>query len=97
MGGWAVAQSFILKTIITTSRLKRKVYKPLLYYSNIRKLQFGEPPYTFLSCNTSRNRDERTNIVTYVRCCERYTPTILVGAVYSIVASFIAAYYFYGV
>jgi len=97
MGGWVVAQSPILKTTITTSRLKRKGYKPLLDYSNIRKLQFGEPPYTFLSCIASSNRDERTNVVTYVRWCERRTPTILVGAVYSIVASFIAAYYFYGV
>jgi hypothetical protein len=29
MGGWAVAQSPILKTTITISRLKRKGYKPL--------------------------------------------------------------------
>ena len=34
MGGWAVAQSPILKTTITTSRLKRKGYKPLLDYIN---------------------------------------------------------------
>lgn len=34
MGGWAVAQSPILKTTITVSRLKRKWYKPLLDYSN---------------------------------------------------------------
>ena len=34
MGGWVVAQSPILKTTITTSRLKRKGYKPLLDYIN---------------------------------------------------------------
>ncbi|WP_348636567.1 hypothetical protein QLS71_015385 [Mariniflexile litorale] len=34
MGGWAVAQSPILKTTITVSRLKRKGYKPLLDYIN---------------------------------------------------------------
>jgi len=37
-----------------------------------------EPPYTFLSCIASGNWDERTNVVTYVRWCERRTPTILV-------------------
>jgi group II intron reverse transcriptase/maturase len=37
MGGWAVAQSPILKTTITLSRLKRKGYKPMLDYIN--KLQ----------------------------------------------------------
>jgi len=34
MGGWAVAQSPILKTTITRSRLKRKGYKSLLDYIN---------------------------------------------------------------
>ncbi len=34
MGGWAVAQSPILKTTITVSRFKRKGYKPLLDYIN---------------------------------------------------------------
>ena len=34
MGGWAVAQSPILKTTITLSRLKRKGYKPMLDYIN---------------------------------------------------------------
>ncbi|MFT4851077.1 MAG: RNA-directed DNA polymerase [Sediminicola sp.] len=34
MGGWAVAQSPILKTTITTSILKRRGYKPLLDYIN---------------------------------------------------------------
>lgn len=34
MRGWAVAQSPILKTTITVSRLKRKGYKPLLDYIN---------------------------------------------------------------
>ena len=34
MGGWAVAQSPILKTTITTSKLKRKGYKPLVDYIN---------------------------------------------------------------
>lgn len=34
MGGWAVAQSPILKTTITKSRLKRKGYKPLVDYIN---------------------------------------------------------------
>lgn len=34
MGGWAVAQSPILKTTITVSRLKRKGYKPLVDYIN---------------------------------------------------------------
>jgi group II intron reverse transcriptase/maturase len=34
MGGWAVAQSPILKTTITVSRLKRKGYKPLRDYIN---------------------------------------------------------------
>ena len=32
MGGWAVAQSPILRTTITISRLKRKGYKPLIDY-----------------------------------------------------------------
>ena len=32
MGDWAVAQSPNLKTTITTSKLKRKRYKPLLDY-----------------------------------------------------------------
>ncbi len=36
MGGWAVAQSPILGTTITISRLKRRGYEPLLdYYSNL--------------------------------------------------------------
>jgi len=36
MGGWAVAQSTILTTTITVSRLKRRGYEPLLdYYSNL--------------------------------------------------------------
>jgi len=43
-----------------------------------------EPPYTFLSSIVNNDRDERTNVVTYVRWCERRTPAILVGAVYSI-------------
>ncbi len=34
MGGWAVAQSPILKTTITLSRLKRKGYKPMIDYIN---------------------------------------------------------------
>ena len=34
MGGWAVAQSPILKTTITLSRLKRKGYKPMVDYIN---------------------------------------------------------------
>ncbi|MCD8433638.1 group II intron reverse transcriptase/maturase [Tenacibaculum finnmarkense genomovar ulcerans] len=34
MGGWAVAQSPILKTTITKSRLKRRGYKPLVDYIN---------------------------------------------------------------
>ncbi len=34
MGGWAVAQSPILKTTITKSRLVRKGYKPLIDYIN---------------------------------------------------------------
>ena len=34
MGGWAVAQSPILRTTITLSRLKRKGYKPILDYIN---------------------------------------------------------------
>lgn len=34
MGGWAAAQSPILKTTITITRLKRKGYKPLLDYIN---------------------------------------------------------------
>jgi group II intron reverse transcriptase/maturase len=34
MGGWAVAQSPILRTTITKSRLKRKGYKPLIDYIN---------------------------------------------------------------
>lgn len=37
MGGWAVAQSPILKTTITKSRLKRKGYKPLVDYINNRQ------------------------------------------------------------
>ena len=36
MGGWAAAQSPILTTTITVSRLKRRGYEPLLdYYSNL--------------------------------------------------------------
>lgn len=34
MGGWALAQSPILKTTITLSRLKRKGYKPMIDYIN---------------------------------------------------------------
>lgn len=34
MGGWAVAQSPILGTTITISRLKRKGYKPMIDYMN---------------------------------------------------------------
>jgi RNA-directed DNA polymerase len=34
MGGWAVAQSPILKTTITLSRLKRRGYKPMIDYIN---------------------------------------------------------------
>lgn len=34
MGGWAVAQSPILRATITISRLKRKGYKPLIDYIN---------------------------------------------------------------
>ena len=34
MGGWAVAQSPILKTTITLSLLKRKGYKPMIDYIN---------------------------------------------------------------
>jgi hypothetical protein len=34
MGGWAVAQSPILGTTITLSRLKRKGYKPMIDYLN---------------------------------------------------------------
>jgi len=47
-----------------------------------------EPPYTFLSSIANGNGGERTNVVTYVRWCERRTPAILVGAVYSIVPRF---------
>jgi len=43
-----------------------------------------------LSCIASSNRGERTNIVAYVRWCERRTRTlaILVGAVYWIGPTF---------
>ena len=34
MGGWAVAQSPILGTTITISRLKRKGYVPMIDYLN---------------------------------------------------------------
>jgi RNA-directed DNA polymerase len=34
MGGWAVAQSPILKTTITLSILKIKGYKPMIDYIN---------------------------------------------------------------
>ena len=34
MGGWAVAQSPILRTTITLSRLKRKGYVPMIDYIN---------------------------------------------------------------
>ena len=37
-GGWAVAQSPILKTTITKSRLKRKGYKPLVDYINNKQI-----------------------------------------------------------
>ncbi|AUC76286.1 hypothetical protein CW732_11665 [Olleya sp. Bg11-27] len=47
-----------------------------------------EPPYTFLSAIAGSNREERINVVAYVRWCERRTPTILVGAVYSISTRF---------
>ncbi|AUC75658.1 hypothetical protein CW732_08220 [Olleya sp. Bg11-27] len=46
-----------------------------------------EPPYMFLSAIASSNSDEKINVVAYVRWRERRIPTILVGAVYSIVHS----------
>lgn len=46
MGGWAVAQSPILRTTITVKRLKKRGYKPLLdYYFQIAP-QLNEPLYT---------------------------------------------------
>jgi len=36
-----------------------------------------EWPYTFVSSIASSNRDERTNVIAYVRWCERLTSIIL--------------------
>ena len=45
-GGWAVAQSPILNTTITISRLKKRGYESLVdYYSKV-KYCFDEPLYT---------------------------------------------------
>ena len=46
MGGWAVAQSPILRTTITLPRLRRRGYESMLSYYRKRFLRFNEPPYT---------------------------------------------------
>ncbi len=46
MGGWAVAQSPILKTTITIKRLEKRGYSPMLDYYLKVSPQFNEPLYT---------------------------------------------------
>jgi len=49
MGGWAVAQSPILRTTITVDRLRKKGYRPLLEYYKLVSAKFSllnEPPST---------------------------------------------------
>ena len=46
-GGWAVAQSPILNTTITLSRLKRKGYDRCFPITSIRNLQSNKPPSTW--------------------------------------------------
>ena len=50
MGGWAVAQSPILRTTITIKRLKVKGYVSLVEYYKLASI-IVEPPYMFLSLN----------------------------------------------
>lgn len=46
MGGWAVAQSPILKTTITESRLRKRGYRSLEEHYRKVSLKFNEPLYT---------------------------------------------------
>ena len=48
-GGWAVAQSPILTTTITLSRLKRRGYESMLEYYEKVSPQLNEPLY-YISC-----------------------------------------------
>jgi len=45
-GGWAVAQSPIMGTTITTERLKKRGYESLSGYFLENSLSWSEPPYT---------------------------------------------------
>ncbi|HRE96060.1 MAG TPA: hypothetical protein PK637_04795, partial [Flavobacteriales bacterium] len=53
-GGWVIAQSPILNTTITTSRLKKRGYQSLLDIYillkpsdwSLSRIYFGKPPYT---------------------------------------------------
>jgi len=44
---------------------------------SVQELPFGHAQEWLSEALVSRNRSERTNVVTYVRWCERRTPTIL--------------------
>lgn len=46
MGGWAVAQSPILRTTITKARLLKRGYVSLLETYTLISPQFNEPLYT---------------------------------------------------
>jgi len=46
MGGWSVAQSLILRKIITIARMKEKGSVSLIDYYNKTERIIIEPPYT---------------------------------------------------
>jgi RNA-directed DNA polymerase len=46
MGGWAVAQSPILKTTLTISKLKKRGYEPMFDYYQKISFAYNEPLYT---------------------------------------------------
>ena len=70
-GGWAMAQSPILGTTITLQRLKKRGYQSLTDVYIELNPWLCEPPYTN----------------PYARWCERRTPFLWGGAVYSIGSS----------
>jgi hypothetical protein len=63
MGGWAIAQSPILGTTITTQRLKKRLYESLLDVFFRLNPSLYEPPYTCLCGGGYEQASEACTVV----------------------------------
>lgn len=87
-GGWAVAQSPILNSTITLKRLQQRGYQAMIRLYMELNPSIYEPPYT-CPCH-SGGRDPYAWPAPHLMrgWCERRTPSVNGGAVYSITCFF---------